>query len=97
MLYTDSQISDILDTYKKNKERSHSYYHTKKHDNDFMIKNTQRSKEYYNENKEEIMKKRLEKKELLNAKSLYYYYKKTNREVIFKSMFPHKYELIIGN
>ena len=65
-----------------------------KDNEDFKIKNRERAKNHYNNNKEIKLQKYQDNKEVMNAKSTYYYYKKNNKLDIFKEKKMDKYELL---
>ena len=95
MDFTDEQIKYMLEKYKKEKEKRRERYQIKKMDENFIIENRQRSKDYYEKNKEKYKQKYQDNKEIKQAKNSYYYYKKTNQITKFKLNHPHKYNLLV--
>ncbi len=92
---TDSErIQKILQQYERKREKEKERYQLIKHTEDFKTKNRQRAKMHY-ENNKNIKKEKYENdKDFLNAKSQYYYYKKTDNLEKFKNKYPHKIELL---
>ena len=75
------QISSILISYQQKRIYEKERYNMIKDNEDFKIKNRERAKNHYN-------------KEVMNAKSTYYYYKKNNKLDIFKEKKMDKYQLL---
>ena len=95
MTITDTErIQRILNAYEKKREKEKERYQLIKDTEDFKMKNRQRAKNHYEHNKEKKREKYENNKEYLNARSQYYYYKKTDRMDIFKEKYPHKIELL---
>ena len=95
MTITDSErIERILKQYEKKREKEKERYQLIKDTEDFVMKNRQRAKDHYERNKDKKRDKYIDDKDFLNAKSQYYYYKKTNRLDIFKEKYPNKIEIL---
>jgi len=95
MTITDTErIQRILNAYEKKRGKEKERYQLIKDTEDFKMKNRQRAKNHYEHNKEKKREKYENNKEYLNARSQYYYYKKTDRMDIFKEKYPHKIELL---
>ena len=93
-LYTEEKINHILELYKRHRIRDKVKYQKKKQQEGFAEKNRARAKAHYEANKEIKLTKYKDNKEILNAKSLYNYYKKNDKIDIFKDKHQEKYELL---
>ena len=95
MTITDTErIARILKQYEKKREKEKERYQLIKDTEDFKTKNRQRARDHYEKNKDKKREKYENNKEYLNARSQYYYYKKTDRLDIFKEKYPNKIELL---
>ncbi len=94
MNYSENEIQNILRLYSKKKEYEKQRYELIKDTDEFKIKNRLRAKNHYDNNKEKKLQKYQDNKEIMNAKSSYYYYKKTDKLEIFKEKNSEKYELL---
>ena len=95
MTITDTErIERILKQYEKKREKEKERYQLIKDTEDFKTKNRQRARDHYERNKDKKREKYEKYKEYLNARSQYYYYKKTDRLDIFKEKYPNKIELL---
>ena len=91
----EETINRVILQYKKKKEKEYNNYHNKnKLDPDYMQKNKDRAKNHYNLNKEKRKESYSQNKDLVKARSSYYYYLKNNKIDTFKSKFPHHVELL---
>jgi chemotaxis methyl-accepting protein methylase len=95
--FTEDQISDILKNYKTQKERSREYYDKVKDTEEFKIKNRARAKKHY-DNGYNVKRKDEYKNnaDVIKAKNLYYYYKKTDKLDVFKDKHADKYEALVS-
>ena len=95
--FTEEQISDILKNYKTQKDRSKDYYHKVKDTEEFKMKNRARAKKHY-ENGYNVKRKDEYKNnaDVIKAKNLYYYYKKTHKIDLFKEKHSDKYETLVS-
>ena len=95
MTITDTErIARILKQYEKKRAKEKERYQLIKDTEDFKTKNRQRAKNHYEKNKDKKRDNYENNKDFLNARSQYYYYKKTDRLDIFKEKFPHKIEIL---
>ena len=95
MTITDTErIERILKQYEKKRAKEKERYQLIKDTEDFKSKNRQRAKNHYEQNKDKKRDNYENNKDFLNARSQYYYYKKTDRLDIFKEKFPHKIEIL---
>lgn len=94
---TENQINNIIDNYKKKREREINYYHNVlKHNQEFKDKCKERSKNHYHNGYKEVKKQKYqENKEYCKAISSYNYYKKTNRLDYFKEKNKDKYDILV--
>jgi|DEB0MinimDraft_6_1074348.scaffolds.fasta_scaffold16212_3 chemotaxis methyl-accepting protein methylase len=95
--FTEDQISDILKNYKTQKDRSREYYDKVKDTEQFKMKNRARAKKHYDNGYN--VKRKDEYKinaDVIKAKNLYYYYKKTNQINLFKEKHSDKYEALLS-
>ncbi len=94
-IYNEEKINKIIEIYKKSRERDRKKYEKKKNDPAFIEQNRARAKAHYEAHYRDVKKDNYNKnKEFIKAKSLFYYYRKTNRIDEFKSKFPDKVELM---
>ena len=91
------QIDKILANYKKKRERENKYYHEVSKDNEeYKIKNRERAKAHYHKSGKDMKKEKYESnKEILQIKSLFNYYKKTDKLDVFKEKHQDKYNILI--
>ena len=92
--YSDDKINIIIEAYNKKKQYEKDRYNNFKNDDDFILKNRSRAKDYYNKNRDTKLKHYHDNKEILNAKSSYYYFKRNNKLDIFNEKKTDKYELL---
>lgn len=94
---TENQINNIIDNYKKKRDREINYYHNVlKHNQEFKDKCKERSKNHYHNGYKEVKKEKYqENKEYCKAISSYNYYKKTNRLDYFKEKNKDKYDILV--
>jgi len=89
-------IDKLLKSYKRQIEYNRNKYHNeRKHDETFMKKNRERSKQHYENNKNKKREYYDKNKEYINAKSSYNYYKRKNEIDVFKNKFPEKYQMLM--
>tara|TARA_R110002096_G_scaffold76889_2_gene181449 strand:+ start:3220 stop:3522 length:303 start_codon:yes stop_codon:yes gene_type:complete len=94
MNYSDEEVKSIIENYHKKKEYEKARYLIVKDTEDFINKNRSRAKAHYDINKESKRLKYQDNKEVMNAKSSYYYYKKNNKLDKFSEKNKEKYELL---
>lgn len=99
----EETINRVILQYKKKKEKEYNNYHNKnKLDPEYMKKNKERAKLHYDLNKENRKESYKNNKDLVKARSSFYYYKKNNKLDTFKDKFPNhvntliKYNIIKG-
>ncbi len=89
-------ITKLLNAHKRRIEYNRNKYHNeRKHDDEFMKQNRERSKQHYINNKDKKHDYYDKNKEYINAKTSYNYYKRKNEIEKFKNKFPEKYKLLI--
>jgi len=94
--FSESQIQNILNTYKKKRESEKKHYHEiLKHDEDFQKKNRQRAKIWYENNRDRRKEYYETNKDEHNAKTLYKYHLKKNNLEYFKLKHKEKYDLLV--
>ena len=94
MNYSEEEIKVILNNYHKKKEYEKQRYLIIKDTDEFINKNRARAKAHYDLNKESMRMKYQDNKDIINAKSSYYYYKKNNKLDKFNEKNKEKYELL---
>tara|TARA_R110001606_G_C15397747_1_gene652414 strand:+ start:3284 stop:3589 length:306 start_codon:yes stop_codon:yes gene_type:complete len=94
MNYSEEEIKVILNNYHKKKEYEKQRYLIIKDTDEFINKNRARAKAHYDLNKESMKQKYQDNKDIMNAKSSYYYYKKNNKLDKFNEKNKEKYELL---
>lgn len=92
--FTEDKINHILELYKRHRIRDKAKYQRKKEQEGFAEKNRARAKAHYEANKELKSTKYKDNKDILNAKSLYNYYKKNDKIDIFKEKHVDKFNLL---
>jgi AAA15 family ATPase/GTPase len=96
MELNDDYIKRLIEQHKRKLEYYKHRYHTvKKHDEEFIKQNRQRSKDHYSKNKESKKEYYDKNKAFINAKTSYLYYKRKNDVDGFKTKSPEKYQLLI--
>jgi len=96
-IYDDDKINKIITLYKKRVERDRIKYEKKKNDPVFIEQNRSRAKAHYEAHYKEVKKQNYNKnKDVVKAKSLFYYYRRNDRVDEFISKYPDKVELM-GN
>ena len=96
MELSEDHINNILKSYKNKREREKARYEEIKDTEEFKISNRQKAKKHYDNNKDNYKQKYQEKKELNQAKSSYYYYKRNNNLEKFKEKYPERYDLLLN-
>lgn len=92
---SDEHIKSIVRAYERGREREKARYQLKcKNDPEFQKKNRDRAKLHYSKNKDKKKSYYDVNRDVINAKSLFKYYKKQGRVDHFKSKFPDRHELI---
>ena len=94
---TDTRIKLLLEQYERKRQKEKERYERIKTTPEFLEKNRMRARNYYHENKESKKNKYVENRELLNARSSYYYYKKQDKIELFKEKCPQKVKLLEQN
>ena len=93
--YNEEKINKIIELYKKNRERDRKKYEKKKDDPAFIQQNRARAKAHYQAHYKDVKKdKYIKNQDFIKAKSLFYYYRRTNRIDEFKIKFPDKVQLM---
>jgi len=93
-IYDEVKINKIIELYKKNRERDRLKYQKKKDDPKFIEQNRLRAKCHYETYYKDIKKENYNKnKDVLKAKNLFYYYRRTNRIEEYKTKYPDKVKL----
>jgi hypothetical protein len=93
--YNEEKINKIIELYKKNRERDRKKYEKKKDDPAFIQQNRARAKAHYEAHYKDVKKdKYIKNQDFIKAKSLFYYYRRTNRIDEFKIKFPDKVQLM---
>lgn len=93
--YNEEKINKIIELYKKNRERDRKKYEKKKDDPAFIEQNRARAKAHYDAHYKDVKKdKYIKNQDFIKAKSLFYYYRRTNRIDEFKIKFPDKVQLM---
>tara|TARA_R110000803_G_scaffold210827_1_gene284037 strand:+ start:23758 stop:24066 length:309 start_codon:yes stop_codon:yes gene_type:complete len=91
---TDPKVKKILEQYERKRMREKERYERIKETEEFKNKNRERARNHYNLNKEVKKNNYMENRDLLNARSSYYYYKRNDRLEDFKQKYPEKIELL---
>ena len=95
---SDEEIQRILKLHQKRLAYDRKRYHEKlKHNPEFIAKNRQRANEHYKLHGQKKRLKYQEHRDLMNARSSYRYYKKTDRIELFKEKHPEKYQILVDN
>ena len=95
--YDDDRIKSIIASYKKKHDREKKNYQEYKDDEDFKMKNREKSKKHYADNKQLKKDKYQKNKEFLRARSLYNYYKYNEKLDVFKTKHTAKCELLANH
>jgi len=94
-IYDEVQINKIIELYKKNRERDRIKYQKKKDNPHFIEQNRARAKAHYQAHYKDTKKENyMKNQDFIKAKSLFYYYRRTNRIDDFKTKFPDKVKLM---
>ena len=94
---TDTRIKQLLEQYERKRKKEKERYERIKTTPEFLEKNRMRAKNYYHDHKESKKNKYIENRDLLNARSSYYYYKKLDKIELFKEKCPQKVKLLEEN
>lgn len=93
---SDDMIKRLVDQHKRKLEYYKTKYHSeRKHDEVFMEKNRQRSRDYYEVNKTKKKEYYDKNRDFINAKNSYLYYKRIDNIEKFTYKYPKKYQLLI--
>ena len=92
--FSNESIIKILNSYKNKREKEKQRYEVLKLNQDFKLKNNERSRLHYQKNKEARKQKYKDNKEYLKAKQLFYYYKTNDMIDMFKIKHFDKIDLI---
>jgi len=95
--FTQDKINDIVNLYKRHRIRDKAKYQKNKLREGFNEKNRERAKAHYQANKEIKATKYKDNKDILNAKSLYNYYKRNDKIEDFKTKHVDKFNLLTTN
>lgn len=97
-IFDNDKITKIIDAYKKRQQRDRAKYLRNKDDPNFIMQNRARAKAHYESHYKDIKKSNYENnKEFNQVKSLYYYYKKTNKIDQFINKYPKKVEILTNH
>tara|TARA_R110000822_G_scaffold54469_7_gene139498 strand:+ start:770 stop:1075 length:306 start_codon:yes stop_codon:yes gene_type:complete len=91
------QINKLIQSYKKKQIREKANYDAKKDMVSFKEANQIKSKAYHENNKDKIKERYINNKDVMNARSLYNYYKRTNKLNVFIEKHKVKYDLLIDH
>lgn len=92
--YSEEELLRILQSYKSKRERERLSYIKKKDNPEFKEINRERARQHYVLNKHLKREKYTQDRELIKAKSSYYYYKKRLKLDVFESKYPDRYSLL---
>tara|TARA_R110002012_G_scaffold68447_4_gene178034 strand:+ start:377 stop:736 length:360 start_codon:yes stop_codon:yes gene_type:complete len=93
--YSNEQIKKVMEQYKKKRERENKNYHNKlKSDEEWCKGNKERALNHYYKNIDKNKEKYKKDKDFVNSRSMYSYYKRTNKIDVFKDKYPEKVELL---
>ena len=93
---TDTQISKVMEQYKKKQALDKARYERLKKDQEFVEKNRQRARDHYALNKDKKKERYDNDKFFMNAKSSYYYYRRQDKLELFKEKWPERTEVLRG-
>ena len=94
---TDEQIDRILESHKRRRAYDRHRYHTVlKYNPEFVKKNRLNARKHYEEKGQKKRDYYKTDKEYLSARASYRYYKRSNREELFKTRHPEKYALLVA-
>ncbi len=97
-IFDNDKITKIIDSYKKRRERDRAKYLRNKDDPNFVQQNRARAKAHYDAHYKETKKINYQNnKEFNQVKSLYYYYKRTNKIDQFMKKYPQKIEILTNH
>tara|TARA_R110000822_G_scaffold63736_4_gene156480 strand:+ start:16902 stop:17210 length:309 start_codon:yes stop_codon:yes gene_type:complete len=92
--FSEERIKAIVEAYNIKREREKARYLIIKDSDEFKSKNRERARGHYLLNKDKKKEKYENNKEFLNARSSFYYYRKTDRIQSFKEKFPERVEML---
>jgi hypothetical protein len=92
---TDIRIKNIINQYERKREKERERYERIKDTEEFKNKNRERARNHYNLNKDKKKEKYDNNREFMNARSSYYYYKKSDRVEQFKEKYPEKVKILM--
>ena len=87
----------IIAQYKARRLRDKERYLQMKADPDFIAQNRGRAKAHYEKNKDIKLQRYAENRDLMNARSSLYYYKKKDKVDVFLKNCPDKVEILRSN
>ena len=87
----------IIAQYKARRERDKERYLQRKNDPEFIAQNRGRAKAHYEKNKDIKLQRYADNRELMNARSSLYYYKKKDKLDDFLKNCPDKVEILRTN
>ena len=93
--FNELQVNKIIQSYKKKQAREKMNYENKKDMVGFKEANQVKSREYHLKNKDKIKERYIQNKDVMNARSLFNYYKRTNRLDVFMNKHKVKYDLLV--
>ena len=91
----ETQIQKMIESYKKKQIREKANYDAKKDMISFKQANQIKSKAYHENNKDKIKERYTNNKDVVNARSLYNYYKKKDMVDIYIERHKPKYDLLV--
>ena len=94
---SDERINNIINQYERKRQKERERYELIRDTEDFKNKNRERARNHYQVNKEKKKEKYDKKKDFMNARSSYYYYKKRDRIELFKEKYPNKVKTLLEN
>lgn len=93
---TQEEITRIIESHKRRREYDRNRYHSVlKHDPEFVKKNRHNARKHYEEKGQKKREHYAKDKAYLSARASYRYYKRSNREELFKQLHPQKYQLLV--
>ena len=96
MEFTEEQIQEILERYKKSIQYNRDRYHNvRKLNPEFMEKNRERARKHYKYNSQSKRDYYETHKDEINIKQRYRYYKKRNNIEKFKEKYPDDYKMLV--
>jgi len=95
--FTDERIKSILNQYERKRMKEKERYNIIKDTQEFKEQNRTRARNHYQLNKEKKKENYENKKEFMNARSSFYYYKRNDKVELFKEKYPEKVKILSEN